>query len=113
MATKARGRPPKKKRNISGLRNQPILSDLSFTPISESADGKEDNLPQHDMKDLASSEQEDDSDSEFESDDEWKGLTSIEFGKRLAALSCKIDGDQEDTDWIPYRLRQKREKKGK
>ena len=67
MATKARGRPPKKKRNISGLRNQPILSDLSLTPISESADGKEDT--QHDMKDLASSEQEDDSDSEFESDD--------------------------------------------
>ncbi len=68
------------------------------------------------IKDLASSEQEDDGDpdSDFESDDEWKGLTSIDLGKRLAALSCKIDDDNEDQDWIPYKLRHRKGKrKGK
>jgi len=124
MTPKPKGRPPKKKRNISGLRNQPKIYtvDNPLTPIFESAEPEVDgdcddinhSLP-HDIKDLASSEQEDDGDldSDFESDDEWKGLTSIDLGKRLAALSCKIDNDDEDQDWIPYKLRrQKGKKKG-
>ena len=41
---------------------------------------------QQDMKDLASSEQEGDLDSKFESDDEWKGLTSKELGKKRPYL---------------------------
>lgn len=57
------------------------------------------------MKDLASSEQEDDPDSDFKSDHEWKGLTSQELGKKLAELSCEIDEDPNDMDWIPFRLR--------
>ena len=106
-----RGRPPKKKRNISGLRNQPAPStSIPLTPIPESAEQNADRYQdskhveegghgqhQQDMKDLASSEQEGDLDSEFESDDEWKGLTSKELGKKLVALSIMIQ-----TDWIPY-----------
>jgi len=127
MTPKPKGRPPKKKRNISGLRNQPKIStvDNPLSPIFESAEQEVNGdcdditgnhrLP-HDIKDLASSEQEDDGDldSDFESDDEWKGLTSIDLGKRLAALSCKIDDDDEDQDWIPYKLRRRKGKrKGK
>ena len=121
-----RGRPPNKKRNISGLKNQPASSDIRLPPILESAEQNADNYDtpcphsdeeedQHkqDMKDFASSEQEDDLDSEFESDHEWKGLTSTELGKKLAVLSCDID-DTNDADWIPYKLRrQKGKKKGK
>lgn len=120
MPPKPRGRPPKKKKNISGLRNQPATSsENQLTPILESVgqdvdgdQGRGDgDLPRYDLKDLASSEREEEEDSEFESDYEWKGLTSIEFGKKLAALSSKIDDDQDDTDWIPYRLGRKRGKK--
>ena len=92
--------PPKKKRNISGLKNQPASSDIQLPPILESAeqnadnyntpyphsDGEEEDQHKQDMKDLTSSEQEDDLDSEFESDHEWKGLTSTELGKKLAVL---------------------------
>ena len=60
------------------------------------------------MKDVASSEREDEQieadESDFESDQEWKGLTSKELGKRLAELSCKIDDDNNDVDWIPPKL---------
>jgi len=124
-----RGCPAKKKRNISGLKNQPAASDIRLTPIPESAEQNannqksaqddsqadhemEDDQPQQDMKDQASSEQEDNLDSEFESDYEWEGLTSIELGKKLAIQCCKID-DNNDTDWIPYRLRPKRKQKSK
>ena len=106
MPPKPKGWPAKKKRNISGLRNQPKAStDDPLAPIFESADEEVDGdcedtsirLPP-DVKDLASSEQEDDEDpdSDFESDDKWKGLMSIDLGKKLAAISCKIDDDNED-----------------
>jgi hypothetical protein len=87
MTPKSKGRPPKKKRNISGLKNQPKISTVD-NPLSKSAeqeingdcDDINHRLP-HDIKDLASSEQEDNGnlDSDFESDDEWKGLTSIDY----------------------------------
>ena len=69
------------------------------------------------MKDVASSEREDEQieadESDFESDQEWKGLTSKELGKRLAELLCKIDDDDNDVDWIPPKLRPTRtQKKG-
>ena len=51
-------------------------------------------------------------DSDFESDHEWKGLTSKELGKRLVEqpVSCKID----DMDGIPPKLQRKKgTKKGK
>jgi hypothetical protein len=123
-----KGRPPKKKRNISGLRNQPSSSKVPLLPAVEStgqnADNNEDDNGGNeikddpsppDMKDMASSEQEDNQvDSEFESDDEWEGLTSQELGARLAELSCKIDDDPTNVDWIPNSLRRrKRKKKGK
>ncbi|KIJ95201.1 hypothetical protein K443DRAFT_683197 [Laccaria amethystina LaAM-08-1] len=120
-----KGRPPKKKRNISGLRNQPSSSKVPFLPAVEStgqnADNNEDDNGGNeikddpsppDMKDMASSEQEDNQvDSEFESDDEWKGLTSQELGVRLAELSCKIDDDPTNVDWIPNSLRRRKRKK--
>ncbi|EDR04366.1 uncharacterized protein LACBIDRAFT_330618 [Laccaria bicolor S238N-H82] len=126
-----KGRPPKKKRNISGLKNQPAPSVIPIpSAIGESAgknadkhypsanpgellpdDEEQDDQPPQDMKDLASSEQEDDPDSDFESDHEWKGLTSRELGKKLAELSCEIDEDPNDMDWIPYRLRRLKGKK--
>lgn len=86
-------------------------------PDSDVNNEEEHDQPQFDMKDLASSdssEQEDGTDSEFdEAEDQWKGLTSTELGKKLAALSCRIDDDDHDHDWIPYKLRpQKKEKKG-
>jgi hypothetical protein len=93
-----KGRPPKKKRNISGLKNQ---SGLSESPINQNM---QDNLPDNDtdgdggddqppnnLKDMAGSEQEDEPDSDFESDYEWNGLSSRELGKRLASQSCARD----------------------
>jgi len=56
------------------------------------------------LKDLASSEKENEEDSDFESDHEWKGLISLELGKKLVALSCQIDDDDDDEGWIPYKL---------
>src|SRR5271156_2491141 len=119
MPPNAKGRPAKKKRNISGLRNQPAASDNLLAPVFESSEQHTDNdldadtdLHHQEKKDLASSEQEDDLDSEFESDHGWKGLMNIELGKRLARLSYNID-DELDQDWIPYKLRhQKGKKKG-
>jgi hypothetical protein len=119
-----KGRPPKKKRNISGLKNQPSLSEVPLLPTVESAsqiadnyeddDGDneiEDDPHPPDMKDMASSEQEDNLNSDFESDDEWKGLTSQELGTRLAEMSCEIGDDPTDVDWIPYSLRRRKGKK--
>ena len=64
-----------------------------------STDGNpEDDQPHKDHKHMAGSEQEDESDSDFESDQEWKGLTSQELGKRLAAQFCAIDNDSMDTN---------------
>jgi hypothetical protein len=114
-----RGCPPKKKRNISGLKNQPNPAPNLLPQIPEATelepalldlpdvDNEEELTFQFDMKDLASSEQEDDgTDSEFdEAEEEWKGLTSTELGKKLAVLSCRIDDDNHDHDWIPYKLR--------
>lgn len=107
-ANKSQKPATQEKRNISELKNQSI-STLNLTPIFESEEQEIDDkyevnlLSKYDMKDLASSEQEDNEglDSDFKSDDEWKGLTSIELGKRLAALSCKIDNDDDNQDWIP------------
>jgi hypothetical protein len=113
-----KGRPPKKKRNISGLKNQ-SASSASEIPLSQNTgadnepdintDGDQgDDQPPNDLKDLAGSEQEDEPDSDFESDHEWKGLTCRELGKRLAAQSCAIDNNSTDTDWIPFKLRKKK-----
>ena len=114
------GRPAKKKRNIFGLRNQPAPSTILLESANQNAgdnqpdsdtddDDGEDQLPK-DLKDMASSEKEEELDSDFESNREWKGLTSQDLGKRLAALSCAIDGDSKDTDWIPYKLRVQQKK---
>jgi len=79
-----KGRPPKKKRNISGLKNQPAVPPLITESAGENVDicqdqdhdrELDDPFPQ-DMKDITSSEQEDNLDSDFESDHKWKGLTS-------------------------------------
>ena len=68
-----KGRPPKKKRNISGLKSQPALSAIPLPPIVESSGenngyhnqpdeepdgGEDDDRPLQDLKDMASSEQE-------------------------------------------------------
>src|ERR1700678_51116 len=68
-----KGRPPKKKRNISGLKSQPALSAIPLPPIVESSGenngyhnqpdeepdgGEDDDRPPQDLKDMASSEQE-------------------------------------------------------
>ena len=104
------GRPPKKKQNIMGLRNQPSLSAIAASAPPDGCDSSPDGSVEHDQqkrdaKDRASSEQEDDDDSDFESDGEWAGLMDTKFGQHLAALAYKED--QTDTDWIPYRLCQK------
>ena len=120
-----KGCPPKKKRNLSGLKNQPAPSEILVPSAVESADkhhpsanpGKvpddkeQDDQPPRDMKDLASSEQEDNPDSDFKSDHEWKGFTSREVRKKMVELSCEIDEDPNDMDWIPYRLRHLKGKK--
>ncbi|EDR06921.1 uncharacterized protein LACBIDRAFT_328287 [Laccaria bicolor S238N-H82] len=117
------GRPVKKKRNISGLWNQaPHTAELleSISEVAEQVDqsvedvdsGYANDRNHLDVKDNASSEKEDDMNSDFESDDEWKGLMSEVLGKKLAALSCEINGDQKDLDWIPYKLRPKKDNDG-
>ena len=111
--------PSKEEKKHNCLRNQPPHNAEPLESISEVVEqvdqhvedvdiGDVDDQNHLDMKDKASSEKEDNSDSDFESDDEWKGLTSEELGKKLAALSCEIDEDQEDLDWIPYKLRPKK-----
>ena len=122
-----KGRPPKTKKNITGLWNQPPPSNSLATahrsPSNEiSADPNDCDLSDQEisppeMKDVASSEREDEQieadKSDFESDQEWKGLTSKELRKRLAELLCKIDDDNNDVDWIPLKLKPTRtQKKG-
>lgn len=127
-----KGRPPKKKRNISGLRNQRPPSPLllsEFGPVLESkeplhhADRAQPELDQeirehHEPKDKVSSEQEDDEDGEasgFESGhSERKGLTNTELAKRPVRLSCRNDAELrlDDADWIPTN-KQKKPKRGK
>jgi hypothetical protein len=104
------GRPPKKKRNITGLKNQPSLSTITMLAPPDRCDSSPDGSVEHDQqkrdaKDRASSEWEDDGETDFESDGEWVGHMDKKFGQNLAALAYKED--QTDTDWIPYRLRQK------
>ncbi|KAF8173666.1 hypothetical protein BJ912DRAFT_859119, partial [Pholiota molesta] len=123
-----KGRPAKKKRNISGLRNQPAIPANHLPSIIESGgentdsnhpisnpdvgeEAVETEEPPQDMKDMASSEREDDSDSDFESEDDSKGFTSTELGKRLALQSWEIEDDPDDQDWIPYNLRRQKGKK--
>ena len=104
------GCPPKKKRNITGLRNQTSPSAIAALTPPDGCDSSPDGSVEHDQekrdaKDTASSEWEDGGDSDFESDGEWVGLMDKKFGQRLAALAYKED--QTDIDWIPYQLRQK------
>jgi len=119
-----KGRPPKKKRNISGLKNQPSSSKVPLLPSVESAGQNMDNYEDQDgdnkieddpsppvMTDMASSEQENNLDSTFEPDDERRGLRSQELGARLAELSCEINDDPTDVDWSLRRRKGK--KKGK
>ena len=104
-----KGRPPKKKRNISGLKNQSAVSDNQTNNNTDGDREDDSDQPLKDHKDMAGSEQEDEMDSDFESDHNWKGLlTSRELGKRLAAQSLAIDKDSKDTDWIPFKLRKKK-----
>ena len=103
-----KGRPPKKRRNISGLKTQSAASDNQTDNNTEGDRGDDSDQPPKNHKDMAGSEQEDESDSDFESDHDWKGATSRELGKRLAAQSCAIDKDSTDTDWIPFKLRKKK-----
>ena len=71
--------------------------------IVGSDSGEMEDLPRQDTKDMESSEQEDESNSDFESNGgEWTGLTSVEVGKQLAELLCQTDEDPNDMDWIPY-----------
>jgi hypothetical protein len=108
-----KGRPPKKKRNISGLKNQSASSEIPTSQNGNNTDGdKVDDQPPKDLKDMAGSEQEDEPYSDFEPDHEWESITSRELGKRLAAQSCAIDKDSTDTDWIPFKLRKKKGYKG-
>lgn len=111
-----KGRPPKKRRNISGLKNQPAQSNTPLEsiiksntpdPDGDSCENDDEPIP-HDAKDRASSEQEDndeeDSELESDSDAEWKGLTSRELGQWLADLACRIDDDAADKDWVPSKF---------
>ena len=122
-----KGCPPKKKRNITGLQNQPPPSNSLATAYQSSSneisadpndcDLSDQEISPPEMKDVASSEREDEQieadKSDFESDQEWKGLTSKELRKRLAELLCKIDDDNNDVDWIPLKLKPTRtQKKG-
>lgn len=116
--------PCKEEKNLTGLRNQgphigdPLKSISEFveqerhTTVGVDGDGvvgdEVDDSHHPDLKDMVSSKNKDDLDSDFESDHEWKGLMSKELGEKLAALSCKIDKDQTDLDWIPYKLRPKK-----
>ena len=108
---------PRKKGILQDFKTSPLhpsLATAHWSPSNEiSADPNDRNLSNQEisppeMKDVASSEREDEQieadESDFESDQEWKGLTSKELGKRLAELSCKIDDDNNDVDWIPPKL---------
>ena len=56
-----RGRPPKKKRNISGLKNQPAVSDNQINnQTNNNTDGDREDDSDQPPKDMAGSEQEDD-----------------------------------------------------
>lgn len=110
-----RGRPPKKKRNITGLRNQSNADPTDANDPACSSD-QQDQLQnpndddQHvlDLKSMADSEKEDDEYSDFDSDGEWPGIGERSFAERMVALMEKDDPN--DLDWLPSDLRRARER---
>ncbi|KAH9485853.1 hypothetical protein JR316_0002768 [Psilocybe cubensis] len=121
-----KGRPAKKKRNISGLRNQgsseskPTDSNppsTSSTSQSYQWDRTTINKkkPLYKLKEEASSEKglsDSESESDLELDDEndgidtdWKGFMNAEFKKRLAKQYWDIKEKENDMEWLPYKLR--------
>lgn len=124
MPPKPKGRPLKKRRNLTGLKNN-LSSSTAPSATSNSqachnvsmANGLGDTViarsevPVHHMKDQASSEAED-SDSEGEETDaedyaesEWDELEDQEFAERLAAMA--LEDDPSDLDWVPAKVRGK------
>ena len=124
MPPKTRGRPPKKRRNISGLQNNSpsstILSVASFSQlegnqtVAEEDDAliprsrESDRLPVCNKKDEASSEAEDSGEETDYAEIEWNELDDQNFAKRMAVMA--MADDPNDLDWVPARLR---DKKGK
>ena len=122
MAPKPRGRPPKKRRNISNLRNGSSSTVTSFSQgnqaVTEEDDAliarsqESDRLPVRNKKDEASSEAED-SETDMEAvedyaESEWDELDDRDFAERLAEMA--IMDDPNDLDWVPARLRVKKGK---
>ena len=125
MPPKPRGRPPKKRRNITGLQNSSssstVLSVASFSQGSQAVTEEDDaliarlqesdRLAVHNKKDEASSEAED-SGEETDVDDyaesEWDELDDQDFAERLAEMA--MADDPNDLDWVPARLRGKKGK---
>ncbi|PPQ86471.1 hypothetical protein CVT25_008462 [Psilocybe cyanescens] len=107
------GQPPKKKKNISGLKNQSALINISAGQIVDNdpdqdhrphpdSDAEED-PPRQDIKDMASSEQEDELNSDFDSNGKWTGLTKRQktyikgpdvMSKSLHTQRCYAQGFQ-------------------
>jgi hypothetical protein len=125
MPPKPRGRPPKKRRNITGLQNSAssstVLPVISFSQGNQAVT-KEDNaliaryqqsdqLPVRNKKDEASSEAEDsgkETDEEDYAESEWDELDDQGFAERLAEMA--IADDPNDLDWVPLRFRRKKGK---
>ncbi|KJA25362.1 hypothetical protein HYPSUDRAFT_37873 [Hypholoma sublateritium FD-334 SS-4] len=105
-----KGRPPKKKKNISGLRNQRPPSSLLLELESKEAlhgalpDPDQDIGENQEIKDTSSREQEDD-----DYPDDASGFT--ELAKQPVTLSFNDDGEPtarvDDADWIPPHKQQK------
>jgi hypothetical protein len=105
-----RGRPRKRVRNISGLRNQPNQDSASVSPSRSRAPSPPDLVFDRDGLKVNAKEALGERNSESESDEEvspWEDLDDEEALEKLVDITFKCGGDE---DWLPdaeYRKRKK------
>jgi hypothetical protein len=127
MPPKPRGRPPKKRRNTTGLQNSSssstVLSIASFSQgnqavteednvlIARLGSQESDRLPVCNKKDEASSEAEDLGEETDEDcgESEWDELDDQDFAERLTEMA--MADNPNNLDWVPSILLGKKGKK--
>ena len=119
------GRPKKRSRNISGLRNQPGASKtkpVHATPIPEDSQDETSELetsdsaadahlnlvhdslkPRFDADDAGSG-------SDLDEESDWEELEDEEMLTKMVKLIEVLEGKAEDAEWIPAELMRAREK---
>lgn len=122
------GRPPKRRRNITGLRNQPREA---ATASAEAIDPDSHPPSPHNLDDESGDSQAElrmffdstrfifagdgdgfDTDSDVEEDFESEDWDSDELREKMVALAMDHGDDFSDEDWLPRELRRKKKKTG-